>query len=190
MNWIEDFVRTGIQLSKEVVWTGWRDKRVNDLKLTEHFSLYELTATSHAEFQAINRELNDVQISKLTHLAMVLETVRLILEVPILVASAYRCHDLNVLVGGGEHSQHMRSEAADFIPKGMDLPLAFSLLRKAARTDNIRFGQLIYEKQVRPYGVEWIHISLGFPYRDSSLCGQVLTMNDGSYHMVEEIKKV
>lgn len=161
---------------------------MDDRKLTEHFSLYELTATSFAELQAQNRELNELQISKLKQVAMLGETVRFILEVPIIIPSAYRCFALNSKVGGSPTSQHMRSEAIDFIPKGMDLPLAFALLRKAAKAGNIRFGQLIYEKQNRPYGKEWIHISLGHPYRDKSLCGQVMTMVDGKYHMVEEIK--
>lgn len=168
--------------------SGWRDNRVTDRKLTEHFSIYELTATSDADLQAQNRDLNGLQIDKLSQLAELLETVRLILEVPIVIASAYRCFPLNMKVGGSSSSQHMRSEAADFIPKGMDLPLAFALLRKAAKAGNIRFGQLIYEKQNRPYGKEWIHISLGHPYRDKSLCGQAMTMVDGKYHMVEEIK--
>lgn len=168
--------------------TGWRNNRVIDRKLTEHFSLYELTATNHADLQAQNRELNELQVSKLTQLAKLLETVRLILEVPLTISSAYRFSALNTKVGGRSNSQHMRSEAADFIPKGMDLPLAFSLIRKAAKAGNIRFGELIFEKQNRTYGKEWIHISLGHPYRDKSLCGQVMTMVDGAYHMVEEIK--
>lgn len=168
--------------------SGWRDNRVNDRKLSEHFSVYELTATSFADLQAQNRDLNGLQLDKLSQLAELLETVRLILEVPIIISSAYRCFPLNMKVGGSQTSQHMRSEAADFIPKGMDLPLAFSLLRKAAKEGNIQFGQLIYEKQDRPYGKEWLHISLGYPYRDKSLSGQVMTNNDGKYHMVEEIK--
>lgn len=161
---------------------------MDDRKLSEHFSLYELTATNYADLQGYNRILTDLQVNKLSNLAMLLETVRLILEVPLTISSAYRSYAVNMKVGGSATSQHMRSEAADFVPKGMDLPLAFSLLRKAAKARNIMFGQLIYEKQVRPYGVEWIHISLGSPYRDIGICGQVLTMNDGYYHLIEQIK--
>lgn len=163
---------------------------MEDKKLSEHFSLYELTATSHADLQAENRVLTSVQMEKLAALAALLETVRWILEAPLTIHSGYRCYALNQTVGSRENSQHLRSEAADFVPKGIDLTVAFNALRKAAKEGKLAFGQLIIEKAERSYGTtEWIHISQGFPYRDASMCGEVLAMNDGAYHLIEQIKE-
>lgn len=178
-----------ISVMAQFTFTGWRDQRVDDRKLTDNFSLYELTRTDRAQFQAENRVLNDYQISKLTKLAELLEQVRIILGVPLIIHSAYRCPALNATLGSRDNSQHLRSEAADFVPKGLDLPMAFSTLRKAAKEGKIAFGQLIYEKAERSYGtVEWLHISLGAPFRTDGECGQALSMTDGKYHLIETIK--
>lgn len=185
------FRSSDVQLTAtvETHWTGWRDQRVDDRKLTDNFTLYELTATSHANLQAENRVLNEVQIGKLTDLARLLERVRDILECPLVIHSGYRCTALNRAVGSRDDSQHLRSEAADFVPKGMDLLIAFSMIRNAAEARQIEFGQLIYEKAQRSYGTtEWIHISLGAPYRKAETCGEVLSMNAGKYELIEQVK--
>lgn len=169
--------------------TLWRDRRVDDRKLTEHFSIYELTRTNHADLQAENRILTSLQMEKLASLAKLLEQVRAILGTSITINSGYRCYALNQRVGSHSSSQHLRSEAADFVPQGVDLQTAFSLLRTAADSGKLAFGQLIYEKAERAYGTsEWLHISLGAPYRDASKSGEVLTMKDGAYHLIEQVK--
>lgn len=163
---------------------------IDDQKLSEHFGLYELTQTSHTDLQEKNRMLQEEQIVKLRNVAMLLENIRLLLEVPLVVHSGYRCHELNQRVGSTDKSQHLLCEAADFVPKGMDLAVAFNILRKAAKDKKISWGQIIHETAERSYGTtSWIHISLGAPYRDAGRCGEALTMIDGKTHLIEQIKE-
>lgn len=160
-------------------------------RLSDHFTLYDLTKTNRVEFIEKNREVEGEQVAKLQRVADMLEDVRVIIDATIVVLSGYRCHDLNVVVGSSDRSQHVYCEAVDFTVKGIALENAYRLLRRAAQEGRINFGQLILEKAKRAYGLsEWIHLSLGFPYREKERCGQVLTMNDGKYHLVETIKNV
>lgn len=162
---------------------------MDDQKLTDHFSLFELTTTSHPEFQKENRNLNEAQIGRLREVAKLLEKARDILGVPLKVISGYRCPSLNSSpwIGSKPNSQHVRSEAADFIPIGLDLGKAFRLLWKEVQLKNIPVGQLIFETtQGREGQTSWIHISLGSPWRDQTLCAQVLRMKDGKYSPFNE----
>ena len=114
--------------------------------LSEHFSLEELTLTSHRE---IDNTPPDGLLPKLQCLARGLEHVRLILGVPVLVTSGYRCPALNALVGGQANSQHQQGEAADFIAPRYGNPL--SICRALVASD-VRFDQLIDEGA-------WVHVS-------------------------------
>lgn len=159
-----------------------------DQKLSEHFTLKELTQTSHQEFQDENRRLSDNQIVKLKMVAYLLEEVRGLVLAPIIVHSGYRCLPLNRAIGSGDTSQHTKCEAVDFSVKGVELTQVFKQIRQAAHNGKIKFGQLIYEKASRSYGAaEWIHISTGAPYRDEARCGEVLTMNESVYEILERI---
>jgi len=164
---------------------------IEDRKLSEHFSLYELTHTDHAEFLAMNRQVTEDQIAKLIQVANLYEVVRLITDCPWIIPSAYRCPALNAAIGSTPRSQHLLCEAGDGVPKGgLSVPDAFKRLRAAAKDGKIKFGQMIYEKANRNYSggvVEWIHLSLGFPYRQIDRCGQILTMVDGSYQLLETV---
>lgn len=169
-------------------WTLFKDEMIEDQKLSENFTLYELTNSSHVDLLERNRIVTEEQISKLKEVATMLEICRLILGVPLRISSGYRCPDLNRAVGSTEKSQHLLCEAADFVPKGIDLSSAFKLLRCACKEGKLPFGQLIFEKAERNYSsVEWLHISLGQPYRSVEKCGQILTMTDGKFHLIETI---
>lgn len=161
---------------------------VEDKKLTEHYSLYDLTKTSHVDLQDKNRILTEDQVTKLSILAVLVEEVRMILDVPVVNSSAYRCPELNKRVGSTVRSQHLLCEAADCVPKGMAVDEAFRKLRQAIKDKKLRVGQLIYEKTNGREGLtEWIHVSLGHPYRDWERSGQILTMTDGVYSLVETV---
>jgi uncharacterized protein YcbK (DUF882 family) len=158
---------------------------IEDKQLTDHFSLYELTATTLETFQERNRDVTEEQIEKLRSVARLLDHVRFILEVPIIVHSGYRCIDLNRAIGSKDTSQHLLCEAADFVPRGLDLAESFRKLWRDMKENGTNVGQLIYESTFRPYGkTSWIHISLGTPYRDQSLCRQVLRMENGKYTLL------
>lgn len=163
---------------------------IGDLQLSEHFTLFELTKTNRSEFQACNRKVSEGQVNKLRNVAVLLELCRSSLDAPIIVHSGYRCPDLNRAVGSSDRSQHLLCEAVDFSVKGLDVEHAFRILRADAHNGRLPFGQLIFEKAARAYGLaEWLHISLGIPYRIASKSGQVLTMNEGKYHLMEVIKQ-
>lgn len=165
-----------------------------DRPLSEHFTLYDLTRTDHKDLQEENRHLTDEETIKLVQVANLLESCREILDCELDVHSGRRYLVLNKRVGGSERSQHLKCEAADFSPKGPDtqesIMLAFEKLLKAAREDRrFAFGQLMMESDGR--GREgrkvWIHISLGMPYRNLNLCGQILRMTDGKYELIETV---
>lgn len=164
---------------------------IEDRPLTDNFSLYQLTHTDHAMYQAMNREIDDLQIAKLQEVARLLENAWMLLDVPLIASSGYRCPALNQAVGSTLRSQHLLCEAADVVPKGATVEDCFRKLRQAAKEGKLLFGQMIYEKSSRGYAggvVEWIHLSLGAPYRPVERCGQILTMNQGAYNLVETVR--
>lgn len=162
---------------------------IEDRQLTEHFSLYALTKTNNLALQEINRQLTEEQITKLTEVAKLWEQIRTILGCAIVINSGFRSPMLNkATVGSSLTSQHPKCEAADGTPEGMTVQEAFVKLRAAAKLKQFIFGQLIYEKANRDYGtVEWIHCSLGSPYREYARCGEILTMQGGNYQLIETV---
>jgi hypothetical protein len=162
-----------------------------DMKLTDHFSLFDLTKTDHTELQAANRDLTDDQVKKLTLLAELLEEIRLVINMPMVPDDAYRCPALNKVDGGVAHSQHEDCEAADWVPLGITttdkLYPIFKIIWDAAKAKKFAFGQLLFEESTHVAGNAWIHVSLGYPYRELDKCGQVLHMKQGKYELFETI---
>lgn len=155
---------------------------IEDKYLTEHFTLHEMTHTAKAEFQEKNRDINEMQIAKLTALARLLEHARFVLSTPLTITSAYRCPELNKAVGSTDRSQHLLCEAADFVPGAMDLGNAFRMLWRDILDKGTNAGQLIHETADRGgKDTSWIHISLGAPYRDAERNRQILRMENGKY---------
>jgi len=144
-------------------------------KLTEHFTLEEFCETSKTEFQEQNLEYGKAKQGTLLELARLMEVVRRLLgDVPIKINSAVRCHELNKAVGGSEGSQHLYCQAVDFTPTNKTLEECIDILRKYLPM----WGQIILE---RANGKQWIHISLGHPYRPLNKCKQVLMFNGKKY---------
>lgn len=158
---------------------------IDDVKLTENFSLFELTVTNKAGLQDLNRMLTSEQIVKLTEVAKMLEQIRAFIGKPLIVTSAYRCPEVNKAVGSSDHSQHLLCEAADFVPSGMDIGDGFRDVWRIVKHGDLKVGQLIFETAERGDSfTSWIHVSLGQPYRDQSRCQQVLRMEHGKYRML------
>ncbi|MDD6172838.1 MAG: D-Ala-D-Ala carboxypeptidase family metallohydrolase [Elusimicrobiaceae bacterium] len=135
------------------------------IKISPHFSFEELTCTSYPDFKTLNRIDGKEYLPQLTALSFyLLEPIRLILNSPLKITSAYRCPALNDFAGGCSSSQHLKGEAADFIPLNIGLNEAFAKIKTCP---SLHFGQLISEPG-------WIHISLGTPFRSLNKCGQVL----------------
>lgn len=143
----------------------------NDFNLTRHFKFSELTVTSSSErLQKLNRNVaNEEDIYKL---ALFAEQVRVFLNSPMIITSGYRCTVLNKNVGGSATSQHLKSQAIDFVPRNMTIEEAYNLLQKSP----LVYGQLIIEESK---GKKWIHVSMGDKKEN-------LIYVDGKYHKIGE----
>lgn len=136
------------------------------MKLSEHFTLEELTRSATAKARGIDNTPTERDKNNLKRLAAeVLEPLRKMAGVPIIVTSGYRCPKLNAAVGGEPTSQHMRGEAADI--KCADNRMLFAAAMELMLLGKIKVGQLIDEKKYA-----WLHISL-----------PTLTMNNQVMHL-------
>lgn len=131
-------------------------------QITEHFSLEELSATSYEGLQQSNFQYAEKHAEQLKPLCELLEQVRSVLGCPLIVSSGVRCPELNKEVGGATNSQHMRCEAADFVPKLHSVEDAFGLIYNS----NIMYDQLILEYSGKK---SWLHISYSHAPRRESL---------------------
>jgi uncharacterized protein YcbK (DUF882 family) len=117
-------------------------------KLTEHFTLEELTHTDHREF---DNTPNDIEKANLERLALFLEQVKEVLGgKPIMVNSAFRCKQVNDAVGSKDTSQHRIGCAADIRVPSMTPDEVV----KAVIASGIGYDQLIREFD------RWTHISV------------------------------
>jgi uncharacterized protein YcbK (DUF882 family) len=117
-------------------------------KLTEHFTLEELTHTDHREF---DNTPNEAETANLQRLALFLEEVKTVLGgKPIMVNSAFRCKQVNDAVGSKDSSQHRMACAADIRVPGMTPDEVV----KAVIASGIGYDQIIREFD------RWTHISV------------------------------
>jgi hypothetical protein len=117
-------------------------------KITEHFTLEELTHTDHREF---DNTPNNAEKANLERLALFLEQVKEVLGgKPIMVNSAYRCKAVNDAVGSKDSSQHRIGCAADIRVPNMTPDQVV----KAVIASGIPYDQLIREFD------RWTHISV------------------------------
>lgn len=142
-------------------------KKEQKLKLTEHFTLEELTITNYKDLNEKNYEYGKNKLTQMNMLAHFAEQVRLVIGCPMIITSGIRCEELNAKVGGSKTSQHCKGEAIDFIPTKIKVKTAFEKIRNSS----LDFGQLIIEKSGNK---EWVHISMGFKR-------QVLKYDNGKY---------
>ena len=130
------------------------------MNLSKHVTLAEfqdsLTATTHG----INNKMNESQIASAKLLCEnVFEPLRIHLNTPIAISSAYRSVQLNKMIKGSLSSQHCKGEA-------MDLQIGsngFNFIK-----NKLQFDQLIWEfgNDENP---SWVHVSYSSRNR-----GQVL----------------
>ena len=118
------------------------------MKITEHFTLEELTHTDH---RTLDNSPNDTEIANLTRLAEFLEDVKTLLGgKPIMVNSAFRSKLVNDAVGSKDTSQHRLGCAADLRVVGMTP----NEVVKAIIASDLNFDQIIREFD------RWTHISI------------------------------
>lgn len=142
------------------------------MKLSEHFTLEELTASSTARDLGIDNTPPQEFAPRLILLAQMLERIRAALGgVPIVVSSGYRCPVLNKAVGGVPESHHTLGYAADIEAPAFGDPQQVAR-RLVADLDTLQIGQLILEGVK---GKKWVHVSTHAPMLATN---RVLTMTD------------
>ena len=128
--------------------------------MTPHFTLAELTATSHRQF---DNTPNEAETANLQRLAEFLEQVKTALDgKPIMVNSAFRSKQVNDSVGSKDTSQHRIGCAADIRVPGMTPDAVVRAVIAAG---------LPYDQIIREFDA-WTHISVtntpdGAPRRQS-----------------------
>lgn len=125
------------------------------MQLTPHFSLGELTVSETAKARRLDNTPSGKELDNLKKLAEFLEKIRSLLGCPMTVNSAYRSPQIEILVSGKAYGQHMRGEACDFVPVGVNLAAAYYKILNS----DLPFDQLIYEKPNKDYG-GWLHVSI------------------------------
>jgi uncharacterized protein YcbK (DUF882 family) len=116
--------------------------------MTPHFTLAELTHTSHREF---DNTPNEKELANLQKLAEFLEQVKTLLDgKPIMINSAFRSKQVNDSVGSKDTSQHRLGYAADFKVPGMTPDQVV----RAIIASDLQFDQIIREFDA------WTHISI------------------------------
>jgi len=116
--------------------------------MTPHFTLAELTATSHRQF---DNTPNETELANLQKLAEFLEQVKTLLDgKPIMINSAFRSKQVNDSVGSKDTSQHRLGYAADIRVPGMTPD---QVVRALVDSD-LPFDQVIREFDA------WTHVSI------------------------------
>lgn len=123
------------------------------MRLSDHFSLAELTVSATAARRGISNVPPPLVIDTLILTADRMEKVRALLgDKPIIVLSGYRSPAVNAAVGGSKSSAHMTGHAVDFICPRFGTPAQVAAHLAKHLTG---FDQLIEE-----FG-DWVHVGFG-----------------------------
>jgi len=135
------------------------------MKLSQNFSLRELTKSQTAERKGISNEPSEEHIENLKLLCInILQPIRNEFGV-VSVSSGYRSRALCEAIGSKVTSQHARGQAADFECYGMDNNKLFNWA-----IANVLFDQAILEFYNGDPDSGWIHMS----YNEDNNRGQTL----------------
>jgi uncharacterized protein YcbK (DUF882 family) len=140
------------------------------MKLTEHFTLEELTFSQTAARHGIRNEPSPEVVKNLHKLASYLEAVREELGVPIRITSGYRSPELNALIpGSSSTSAHTKGLAADINVSS----IAPRRLARMIADLQLGFDQIILEYDT------WVHVGLS----EDKPRNQLLTVRQGTGYM-------
>lgn len=120
------------------------------MKLSEHFTLDELTISESADRLGLDNTPTNEALMNLKRLAAFLEQVRAALGKPIKINSAYRAPAVNKAVGGSTTSQHCFGCAADIRVNGMTPDQVVRAIIAA---------KLPYDQIIREFD-RWTHVSI------------------------------
>ena len=143
------------------------------MKLSQHFTLGELTKSSHAEVYNIP---SHQAIENLKRVCEWLEELRARAGVPIIINSGYRSPQLNKIVGGAKGSNHLNGYAVDIRVSGIEQAIRYaailldiadsrkdlSISRVCSRGD---FDEILIE--TNRYGAMWLHFAVRPPSQEN-----------------------
>ncbi len=135
------------------------------MKLSQNFSLRELTKSQTAERKGIPNEPQEEHVENLKLLCTnILQPIRNEFGT-VSISSGYRSPDLCVALGSKSTSQHAYGQAADFECYGIDNNKLFNWA-----VENLTFDQAILEFYNGDPDSGWIHMS----YNENNNRGQKL----------------
>lgn len=147
------------------------------MKLSEHFTLHELTRSTTAQRLGIDNTPGADELQQLHRTAQMLERVRAQLGgQPVLINSGFRNRAVNAAVGGVTSSDHAKGMAADVRVPGYGTPYEVAKAL-APHIGVLGIGQIIYESVG---GAQWVHLSTRIP---AQAVNRVITVH-GSKTMV------
>uniref|UniRef100_A0AB33JBP9 Peptidase M15A C-terminal domain-containing protein n=1 Tax=Prevotella sp. GTC17259 TaxID=3236795 RepID=A0AB33JBP9_9BACT len=130
------------------------DNKNQNMMLSPHFSLWEMTCSGTAEQLGIENIPNAGEVENLRLLCKhVLEPLRQRFG-RIIITSGFRCEALNNRVRGVPTSQHLCGQAADIHISNREMGMRYFNFIK----DNLVFDQLLFERRLKN-GCLWLHVS-------------------------------
>lgn len=127
------------------------------MKLTEHFTLEELTRSDYANEHGLNNTASEYVEKNLMMLcALILEPLRIALNRAIIINSGYRSKEVNAGVGGVPSSHHLLGLAADIhFHSETELKEMLTVLKR-----NNHLDLALVE---RSKNAKWLHVQLPRP---------------------------
>ena len=127
-----------------------------DVKLSEHFTLAEMTKTSVKT--ADGNIPSHVHIENLRRLCRWLERLRQRCNQPIIINSAYRSPQVNKAVGGAATSNHLTGCAADIRCAGREQAIRYAcILLDISEESQEPFDELLIEQSAKSI---WVHFAV------------------------------
>lgn len=149
---------------------------MENYKITDNFTFYELTNTSYKSLLEKNRVYGEKIKTNVKILAELLQSIRDLFGKPVYINSGVRCPELNKKVGGTANSRHMSGLAADIRVKDMTDKEVFERIKAA----NLPLLQKAIHEKVN--GREWVHVQARTA-ADKALA-QYLATNDGKKYTI------
>ena len=124
-------------------------------KLSEHFSLRELTKTN----TGIDNVPDEEQVNNLKRVCQWLERLRSKRNEPIIINSGYRSSQVNKAMGGAPNSNHLTGCAVDIHVSGMEQLIRYAaILLDISDERQEDFDELPLERS--PRGTYWLHFAV------------------------------